>query len=89
MTNQQIIQQLEIIRNKGCCYHTIHKANRALGLIRPHITEQEYMSIHLGIVHFCTCGEGPDELFDSVKKLKEKYENNEAIDALSARIKAM
>lgn len=72
MDNGQIADQIQFIGNKGCCHHSLYRAQGALLKLKPHIEEKDYFELNLALEHFET-GEGATELFDVTKRLVNKY----------------
>ena len=71
----EIIILLEKFRNKAGCMHTQRVANKVKLELYDLLESNEFSELSTAHSHF-TLGEGPEELYDVCKKLKEKYGNS-------------
>ena len=76
MRIREIVDCLEIVRNKGNCHTTIDKARRALSYLQGEIKDQDWNDIAIALAHM-ELGEGANELNDKLKKLKTKLINHD------------
>lgn len=76
MRISEIIEYLDIIRNKGNCFATIRKAKSTLDYLRGHIKDDDWNEISTAINHM-DIGEGPTELTSKIKILKNKLLNHD------------
>jgi hypothetical protein len=68
-----IAETLDVIRNKGNCFRTIHIAENHLRKLRGGvIAREDYFDISLAL-HHMELGEGADELNSIISKIKSKY----------------
>jgi hypothetical protein len=68
-----IIFLLEKLRNKGGCIYTLYKGRKYLECLKPYLLIGEYNALSTALSHF-ELGEGAEELYMEIKKLKDKYE---------------
>lgn len=74
MTNKEIYNQLEVVRNKGNYHKTVYKAYEALESLRDEIDRDDWWEIRVALSHM-DIGEGAEELNDALKKVTEKYKS--------------
>ena len=69
----ELISLIDQYRNKACCWYTQFKADKILWKLKELLTEEEYWQLVVAYSHYKMCGEGPKELYDVCKELRNKY----------------
>lgn len=70
--NQQIIDLLERLRNKGAVSHTKDIADSIMNKLRSFLKEDEYFNLHISIEHY-RLGEGAAEFYEVINNIISKY----------------
>ena len=72
-TNSSTLELLQYLHQKGAVWQCAEKAGQILSLLKSRLDENDWWSISIARSHYLN-GEGSGELYDTLAKIKAKFQ---------------